>query len=196
MKKLHKTSFDKVNYVDKKICQETLLVTFLNNEEKEAKSLMNTFHHTKLDAWSYENEYRVISFGVISSIVQNFHGFDKPDYELQEKLFQIRHLSFNTLKELSTVFENQNKENNTYGTGILKLRSSRNNIILPIPTIDSLFIKTPPPKKIILGWQISTSEKINVIDACQKAGIKVSQITLLNEITTQNYHKEIMLYSP
>jgi len=191
VKNLQTVSFQKVHYIEEKICERELLETFYKSKNDNYSKFIEIFYSHKLNIWSYENESRVLSFGLISTIVQHFHQFIKPDYELQADLFNVRHLSINTIKELSSVFKEKKFNHRVYHCGILSLESRLNKVVLPIHSIESLFVKTPKPKKIIMGWNINAKERNEIITYCNECDIELTQIELVNN--KMNCYNEIMV---
>jgi len=71
------------------------------------------------------------------------------------------------------------------------LESRLNKVVLPIHSIESLFVKTPKPKKIIMGWNINAKERNEIITYCNECDIELTQIELVNN--KMNCYNEIMV---
>ncbi len=163
--------------------------------------LLNNFFYSKIKDWEYETEYRVITFGYIESINSIFRKYElNPNpLSIADKIlfYQLRHLNFNTLKDLSTRFKkivdpvNKNVKN---PSGTVGLNGFNDHATIDIPHFDTLLINMPKPKKIILGWGVDYLKQRKILLECKEKNIMLSKLLIPSGIICENncYQEEIL----
>jgi hypothetical protein len=191
-----------VNYVsnpEKSIDKRAALSSFIKFRlqhftriSKDDEDIIENFHYNKDVAWKYENEYRIVTFGYISSINSIARKYNTIPWEIAKNFLSTKYLSYNALLELSTKFSiitDDIEASNLNPSGFVGLNGFNNRFTIDIPHYKSLLIPMPKPRKILLGWNVDKFKKSTVLKECENHKLSVSEI----EIQSGIGYKEIIL---
>lgn len=172
------------SYMDPQMVIDNYIRYYFLNDlryQNDSGTNLQKFFKYKHSDWEYENEYRIITFGYISSIISIFRKYTgKINIYEQKNYFKMRMLTVQSLYEISKLFTRTTDEFNSIpdASGYVGLIGVNRLQTIDIPHYDTLFIGTPKPKKIILGWNVEKEVEIKIKNICNDYNIKLRIVHL------------------
>jgi|GEM_PF-3093472 len=191
------------NYADTESLMEEYIKYMIKHElasQKIYEDALIKFYTHKHIHWSYEKEYRIVTFGFASTIKSiGEMSLGKIDYMVLKKYFKMRTLSVQSFYEISRLFSRVSNTglSDLKTSGYVGLLGVNEHQVIEMPHYDTLFISMPKPKEIILGWNVEARKELKIKDICLSSSIKLSKACIPTGINSNSnsYHKEV-IYNP
>jgi hypothetical protein len=171
----------------------------VNQEQNtvEGRREMLDFYYNKSKIWTYESEYRILTFGYLSSIMGIFAKYNNVKLTWDDKceILKTKYLSFNTYFDLSSrykKFMSHQDSKNLNPSGYVGVNGISQSVTLDIPHYDTLLIDMPKASKMILGWNFSKHKKDYIIKKCKEKNIILSEISIPLDVTSSEYEETIL----
>ena len=201
MKKCWPGTLTEVKYQNPCINTEDFLQEYINamvlkvNTNEAFEPLLLKFYTHKREQWRYEKEYRILTFGFASTIT----SLKAMNLGTLKKYFKTRTLPVQNFYDISQLFPrvNHTELSDLKTSGYMGFPGVNEQPIINIPHYDTLFIKMPKPKKIILGWNVEKYKELKIKDICSNSNIKLSKVCIPSGIdSNSNSYYEIVIYNP